>query len=195
MKGQPYHHENLKDTLIQAGIQIINEQGFEQLSMRKLAAACNVSHGAPYRHFKDKNQLLSAIQQHVENSFADMLQKALDLSRNTSHPMIEFGKAYVLFFKEHPEYYDFFTHQKDIDIVITETEVFSSYRPFEIFRIAALEHLVEKKVPRKNHITALTAMWSTVHGLAGMAIMPGVQYDGDWGRLTEQVLKGVSSHE
>lgn len=196
MEHKPYHHENLKDALIEIGIKIINEQGYEHLSMRNLAAACGVSHSAPYRHFKDKNQLLTAMQQHVEENFARMLQKALDENRNSSYPMVEFGKAYVLFFKEHPEYYEFFTRQHGIHIVITETDIFSSnYLPFEIFRIAATEHLTERNIPKNSLSAALTGMWAAVHGLAGMAIMPGVQYEGDWGKLTEQVLKGVSSHE
>ena len=49
-----YHHENLRQELIDAGIRIINEVGEENLSLRGVASACNVSHSAPYAHFKDK---------------------------------------------------------------------------------------------------------------------------------------------
>ena len=56
-----YHHGNLRQALIDAGIKIINENGEEALSLRKAAAACDVSHAAPYAHFKDKDELLEAI--------------------------------------------------------------------------------------------------------------------------------------
>jgi len=56
-----YHHGNLRQALIEAGIKIINESGEENLSLRKVAALCNVSHAAPYAHFKDKDELLEAI--------------------------------------------------------------------------------------------------------------------------------------
>ena len=52
-----YHHGNLRQALIDAGIKIINENGEEALSLRKAAAACDVSHAAPYAHFKDKDEL------------------------------------------------------------------------------------------------------------------------------------------
>ena len=43
-----YHHGNLRNALIEAGLKIINESGEDSLSLRKVAAACNVSHAAPY---------------------------------------------------------------------------------------------------------------------------------------------------
>ncbi len=42
-----YHHGNLRQALIEAGIRIINEKGEDDLSLRKVAAACGVSHAAP----------------------------------------------------------------------------------------------------------------------------------------------------
>ena len=53
-----YHHGNLREALIDAGIKIINENGEENLSLRKVAAACDVSHAAPYAHFRDKEELI-----------------------------------------------------------------------------------------------------------------------------------------
>ena len=53
-----YHHGNLRQALIDAGIKIINEQGEDALSLRKAAALCEVSHAAPYAHFKDKEELI-----------------------------------------------------------------------------------------------------------------------------------------
>ena len=60
-----YHHGNLRQALIDAGIKLINENGEENLSLRKVAAACDVSHAAPYAHFKDKEELIDAIKENV----------------------------------------------------------------------------------------------------------------------------------
>ena len=57
-----YHHGNLRQALIDAGIKIINESGEESLSLRKVAAECNVSHAAPYAHFNSKD--LSMVGKH-----------------------------------------------------------------------------------------------------------------------------------
>ena len=47
-----YHHGNLREELIEKGIEMINEAGEEKLSLRKVAKMCGVSNAAPYTYFK-----------------------------------------------------------------------------------------------------------------------------------------------
>ena len=55
------HHGNLKHDLIEAGIEIIAKEGEKSLSLRKVAASCNVSQAAPYAHFKNKEELIKEL--------------------------------------------------------------------------------------------------------------------------------------
>ena len=64
-----YHHGNLRQALIDAGVRIINESGEENLSLRQVALRCKVSHAAPYAHFKDKEELVEAIKTSVTEQF------------------------------------------------------------------------------------------------------------------------------
>ena len=59
---QTYHHKDLRNALIETGIQIVNTEGVNAFSLRKVAAACGVSHAAPYSHFQNKEELLEAMQ-------------------------------------------------------------------------------------------------------------------------------------
>jgi len=61
MKKKDYHHGDLKNALIDAGIEILNNEGLTGLSLRNVAQKANVSHSAPYAHFKDKQALIAAI--------------------------------------------------------------------------------------------------------------------------------------
>ncbi len=61
MENKKYHHGDLKNTLIQAGIEILAEEGVGGLSLRKVAQKAGVSHNAPYFHFADKQALIAAI--------------------------------------------------------------------------------------------------------------------------------------
>ena len=61
MSATTYHHGNLKNALIQAGVEILAKEGLGSLSLRKVAKQVGVSHAAPYAHFKDKQALIAAI--------------------------------------------------------------------------------------------------------------------------------------
>lgn len=61
--SDPYHHGNLRNGLIERAIQIMDEEGLEKLSLRRLARDLGVSHAAPLRHFPTKADLLSEIAQ------------------------------------------------------------------------------------------------------------------------------------
>src|SRR5512136_2974044 len=56
-----YHHGDLKNALIEAGIEILSKEGVNGLSLRKVARKAGVSHAAPYAHFADKQALIAAI--------------------------------------------------------------------------------------------------------------------------------------
>jgi AcrR family transcriptional regulator len=61
MPSRRYHHGDLKNALIQAGIEILSKEGTGGLSLRKVAERAGVSHNAPYSHFPDKQSLIAAI--------------------------------------------------------------------------------------------------------------------------------------
>jgi AcrR family transcriptional regulator len=61
MTETTYHHGDLKNALIQAGMEILAEEGLGSLSLRKVAKQAGVSHAAPYAHFNDKQALIAAI--------------------------------------------------------------------------------------------------------------------------------------
>ena len=67
MADRPYHHGNLRDALLARAEQTLREQGLEGLSLRELARQTGVSHGAPRRHFADRQALLDAL---AESGFA-----------------------------------------------------------------------------------------------------------------------------
>ena len=65
-KRQTYHHKDLRNALIEAGIQLVSTEGVNAFSLRKVAAACGVSHAAPYSHFQNKEELLEAMDHNFE---------------------------------------------------------------------------------------------------------------------------------
>jgi AcrR family transcriptional regulator len=60
---RPYHHGNLRTALLEQAERTIRERGVQELSLRELARELGVSHGAPRRHFSDRQALLDALAQ------------------------------------------------------------------------------------------------------------------------------------
>src|SRR5271170_5026435 len=58
---RPYHHGSLRAALLAQAERTLRERGAQDLSLRELARAVGVSHGAPRRHFPDRRALLDAL--------------------------------------------------------------------------------------------------------------------------------------
>src|SRR6476661_9098645 len=63
MNERPYHHGNLRTALLEQAERTVRERGVQELSLRELAREIGVSHGAPRRHFADRQALLDALAQ------------------------------------------------------------------------------------------------------------------------------------
>ncbi len=74
---QTYHHKDLRNALIETGIQLVSTEGVNGFSLRKVAAACGVSHAAPYSHFQNKEELLEAMQLFITDRFSKQLESTV----------------------------------------------------------------------------------------------------------------------
>jgi len=76
--ARPYHHGNLRAALLEQAERTVREQGADQLSLRELARKAGVSHGAPRRHFPDRQALLDALAESGFDRLGDELGTAVD---------------------------------------------------------------------------------------------------------------------
>ncbi len=91
MTEKSYHHGDLKNALIQAGIEILAEEGIGGLSLRKAARKAGVSHAAPYAHFADKQTLIAAIAADGHRQINERLQAVL--AAHPNDPLRQFTGA------------------------------------------------------------------------------------------------------
>ena len=97
-KKKTYHHGDLKNALIKAGVEILAKDGVIGLSLRKVAARAGVSHTAPYSHFVDKQALIAAIStEGFRQLYERMSAVAEEYKTKPSMQLIEVGWAYVQF--------------------------------------------------------------------------------------------------
>lgn len=90
---KPYHFGNLKETLIEQGIELIHEEGIEKFSLRKVAKKVGVSATACYNHFGNIDELLLGMYSYVTDRFATALKQAVE---KTPVSMLQFPWALLM---------------------------------------------------------------------------------------------------
>ncbi len=75
---RPYHHGSLRTALLAQAERTLRERGVQELSLRELARAVGVSHGAPRRHFPDRRALLDALAEAGFERLGAELRAAVD---------------------------------------------------------------------------------------------------------------------
>lgn len=177
----PYHRKDLKNLLIEKGIEIVNTDGIQSFSLRKAAAACKVSHAAPYSHFHNKEELLNAMQLHITERFSQKLKAAIEENENSSDLLKNLGTAYVSFFIDNPAYFQFLYSKSNIKVDLTlSTPDAENYKPYILYKNCVLSLLNQKKYPQEKQNDILITIWSFIHGLTALATMKNVQYNENW---------------
>ena len=193
MEKNGYHHGDLRRSLIETGIELISQEGEENISLRKVAAKCGVSNAAPYAHFKNKDEFIMAIQQYVMDLFTTSLEETATKYENTSEILPMLGKTYVMFFYNNPLYYDFLFSRKNIKIMLSmDSNGETENQPLEILKNAAMKTLSRTNMTTKMIQDKTIAMWALVHGLANIVTMPNVEYDDNWESRIEEIIKAIS---
>ena len=162
-------------------IKLVNTEGLHSFSLRKVAAACGVSHAAPYSHFQSKEELLDAMQQYITDEFSRILEEAIQGNENTSGLLENMGIAYVSFFVDNPRYFSFIYSQSnmciDLSSSIPDQE---NFRPFVIYKNTVFKLLREVNYPSEKQSDVVIALWALIHGLTSLATMRNVCYENNW---------------
>ena len=99
-----YHHGNLRNELLDTAETQLTETGIEELSLRALARRIGVSQTAPYRHFRDKNELLAALATRGYRQLLSELEAAAEAAGDDPRArMRAFAGSYVNYAIGHPE--------------------------------------------------------------------------------------------
>jgi len=164
-----YHHGNLKEALIRAALELIAQKGPAGFTFAEAARWAGVSPAAPYRHYRDRDDLLADVARRGFEQFADALTAAWDDGR--PDPMTAFermGKAYLAFAQAEPAYY---SAMFEAGIAPnTSTDLASAGdRAFAVIRAAA-ERIIAPLPAGRRPPALMVALhvWSLSHGIASL---------------------------
>lgn len=194
MANKNYHHGDLKAELIRTGLKILDQEGYDGFSLRKVARSCEVSQTAPYRHFKDKDELITAITMEAMGAFNDCLEETV--KNNPDNPkkqLIDMGIAYIKFFTERPEYLRliFLNSFRDkINAYCNSYQIsYEGKEPFQTF----YETIVRYKEFCPEHPMSLEELllycWGLVHGISILIANNEVSFTTDSLALAKSLME------
>jgi AcrR family transcriptional regulator len=191
---QPYHHGNLRTVLLEHADRSLADGGVQALSLRELARRAGVSHGAPRRHFADKQALLDALARSGFEQLRAQLEGALGQagpdfpSRATA-----FATSYVRFATEHAALLELMfaaKHEPDATEGLREAAVAAFTAPLQLIADAQAQGTIGPGDPTG----VATVFWASLHGLASMAntgLIPGEHLDALAAEAVERILLGL----
>ena len=168
MTKKPHHHGDLRNALISAGLELLEEGGVEALTLRKCAERAGVSHAAPAHHFNGLLSLKSAIVAWGFQTFADTMRSY----RNKADPdpraqLLGICHGYLAFSQKHRAIFELmFSPLKKGDLSLDEVTA----RELKQNSTDAYTVLHETCAPfshgKGGELATETMIWSLVHGYA-----------------------------
>jgi len=185
VKGSTYHHGDLQSSLLATATVMITEQGIEALSLRKLAERIGVSRTAAYHHFKDKNDLLSAIAAQGFSAWQSQAEQIFnDDSLTDTEKYRTFVHYYVRFATQNSAIYKLMfgsTLWKKDNVAQNSSQklIDVAYPSFQ-YQVEMTEAWQQKGILPKsqNSLRLAQVTWATLHGIAQLVI-DGIYADAD----------------
>ena len=172
--SKAYHHGDLRSALVRAALELLEEAGEADLSLRAVARRAGVSPAAPYRHYADREALVSAVAAVGYRELAQRLAAAHPAPA-TPDQLASVAVAYVQFALERPALFRIMFGEpcdRDSDERVAATAAVSQY----------LRAIVARTFPAGDADALATAVWALVHGLAFLHL------DGKLDAADEQVV-------
>lgn len=195
-----YHHGDLRQSLIDAAIALIQEGEISQVSLREVARRVGVSHNAPYRHFADKAALLSAVaEQGFQGLRAATEQAIANLSPDAKQRLSAIGQAYVEFALQNPAYYRvMFSPYSNCESAGLQAAMRQSF--------SVLLHVIQdgqtaKSFRAEDSLQMAQTAWALVHGIATLAIdgqlsvVSGAAFDRFLQVSTQMLIEGFAVNQ
>jgi AcrR family transcriptional regulator len=164
-----YHHGNLKEALIRAALELIAQKGPAGFTFAEAARWAGVSPAAPYRHYRDRDELLSDVAKQGFVRFEQALLRAWDEGKpKPSEAFDRMGKAYLHFARNEPAYYSAM-FEAGIPLDANPELREAGDRAFNVLRQAT--EVMIATMPAKNRPPVMMMalhIWALSHGIASL---------------------------
>ncbi|WP_112323135.1 TetR/AcrR family transcriptional regulator [Oceanibium sediminis] len=161
-----YHHGNLKQALVDATLELVVERGPQGFTMAEAARKAGVSAGAPYRHFKGREEIIEEAARQGFEMFADLMEHAYASAPPSALARFEAtGRAYLAFARKFPGHY-ITMFESGLPIAQNSDLKRTTDRAFAVLTRAA-EELIARMPKDKRPPASMVSnhIWAMSHGV------------------------------
>ena len=106
MAKRGYHHGNLRQALVDAALELIEDKGPTGFTLSEAAKEAGVTPAAVYRHFEGRDDLIAECARQGFEIFSELMEYAYDTGQPSALAAFEAtGRAYLAFARRHPGHY------------------------------------------------------------------------------------------
>ena len=186
-KKKTYHHGDLKNALIKAGVEILAKDGVIGLSLRKVAMKAGVSHAAPYAHFADKQALIAAISTEGFRQLYERVSGVAEKYRSQPEKQLtEAAWAYVQFAMDDRDRFKVMfsgvlEKEKDYPDFVAESQ-----RNFQLVKSIVEANQASGRLRSGDSALVALSTWGIIHGFLMLLLE---------GQISHAVLEKMSLRE
>ncbi|MBS1598909.1 MAG: TetR/AcrR family transcriptional regulator [Bacteroidetes bacterium] len=161
----------IKKMILDASIKLFVEEGFENVTIRKIADLIEYSPTTVYLYFKDKNEIFYNLHELGFQKLAERNQNLAEIA-NPITRLHKMGENYIDFGMANPEFYDvMFIQRAPMQVLseMTECDWTHGESALNALKITIEEAMEKGLIKRANVVAVAMAIWGMVHGLVSLA--------------------------
>jgi AcrR family transcriptional regulator len=161
--------EELRELILKEATQMFLREGYEKTSMRKIAKRVEYSVGTLYLYYKNKDELLYAVQGVAFNHFLNYMKPLLDIEHPVER-LKKMGEIYLFFSLQNPDYYDLmFVIESPMNAVEEGESWRKGEQLFNTLR-GTIKDCVDQGYTSVKDVDALSMMvWAAMHGMVTLS--------------------------
>jgi len=172
--------EDLRRKIIEAATELFREESYATVSMRKIAKRVEYSVGTLYLYYKDKDELLMAVQSAAfERAFSFIHQ--LQETEDPVERLRNLGERYLRFGMENPDLYRLMFMMEHPMQAMKEGDAWhAGIALHNLLTSIVKECVAAGRISTEDPDRLSFALWSLVHGMVSLRIAQRLDiYDGE----------------
>ncbi|MEX0646755.1 MAG: TetR/AcrR family transcriptional regulator [Balneolaceae bacterium] len=183
---------SLREEILKVSRKLLLEDGFNKMSMRKIAKRADVSATSIYLHFRNKDDLLLALIEESIEHLNRVLRKAVDSTRDPVEQLEDLARKYLNYALRHPQAYEIIYMVRPEEMPKYPKEKFQEVRSSYELIAGIIQKGKEKKLfDVEDSLISAYTLWAQLHGIAAVILNKRLDTRIPVEEFTEQAIEHI----